>query len=88
MGIISDLYNGRSYPFEGIVYSGCAGYKEVLTEIIELEENFSSKLNAEEKNLFQNLLELYADKIDMELEQTFVYAFRLGAILQIDIYGK
>lgn len=88
MGIIADLYNGKVYPFENISYSNHKGYKELLIKLEKLETSFLATLSSEDVQVYETLRNIQTDKECIELEQTFVYAFRLGALLQTDIYVK
>lgn len=86
MGMISDLYNGKIYPFENISYSNCEGYKEIINKLEKVETAFLTTLSPEDAQLYETLRDILSDKKCIELEETFVYAFRLGAKMQADIH--
>ena len=85
MGMIADLYYGELSPFENMGYSDSEGYKELVDDIERLEKMLFEKLSDEEKNLYINLTAARTTRENMELGRTFINAFRLGALLLIDV---
>ena len=88
MGMISDLYNGRIAPFENAGYVATKEYKSLVNELQVLETLLLDRLEDEERAMYEMVMNQRSRLHVMELDATFVNAFRLGALLQIDVYAN
>ena len=87
MGLISDLYNGDIAPFENAGYAATEEYKLLVDDMQTLENLFLSRLKEEDKIMYETLVNQRSSLNIIELDTTFVNAFRLGALLMIDVYN-
>ena len=87
MGLISDLYNGDISLFENAGYSASEEYRKLVYEIQVLETALLDRLNEEERAMYETLINQRSNLHIIEMDTTFVNAFRLGALLMIDVYN-
>jgi hypothetical protein len=82
--ILEALYGGRILPFETIIPES-PEYKQLNQKIIERTEQWQKKLSETDYDLFEEFLELCHDSWAMETTAAFVYGFRLGAALLVEV---
>lgn len=87
--IIFELYNGNIRPCEG-TYPKDSRYKQAAKNACDLENELLSKLNDEEKELYNQLSLANIARNSYEDLETFAYAFHLGAriIMSCLLEGK
>lgn len=84
---IEDLYYGNIEPQElSTEYSG--KLKKKLSKLSEKEEQLSSKLNGEEKEMFLNYVSAYIEFSTTSNADSFISGFRLGAKFTYDTFVK
>jgi len=88
MGMISDLYNGGTTIFENTGYVDTDEFRSLVDELQERERLLLERLDEKERTLYEDIKNLRLCMHLAETEQTFINAFRLGAILIIDIYNE
>ena len=84
--ILEELHNGAVYPAEMICPSD-PEYRLVNNEIAEEIDYFMSKLSKEDGQRLDKLDELFNRSSFMQATESFVYGFRLAALMMIDIYN-
>lgn len=82
--ILVDFYRGNINPNE-VSFPLNPSCKRVNKEIVSLEKILLSKLNDEEKKLFENFQLLLAERGSFEDTQLFIDAFRLDARMMLEI---
>jgi hypothetical protein len=82
--ILEALYGGRILPFETIIPEN-PEYKQLGQEIIDITKKWQEKLSETDYKLFEDFLELCNDSWAMETAASFVYGFRLGAALLVEV---
>ena len=87
MSIISDIWNGNIVPKERNI-TPSENEKHLSAQIREMRSILLSNLPKEAQNRFEEYEALLFEKQSLTEEDTFVYAFRLGAQLILDITGK
>lgn len=85
--ILEELYNGSVYPAERICPTD-PEYRPVNNEIGEIKKYFKNKMSEKDLKLFEKLENLYCQSSSIELTETFVYGFRLAALVIIEVYSE
>ncbi|MFT9078651.1 DUF6809 family protein [Ethanoligenens sp.] len=85
--ILTELYNGNVYPFERICPTDPA-YRSINREISEIKQYLKGKLSDEDKQQLENLENLHCQSTTMELTDTFIYGFRLAALMMIEVHSE
>lgn len=83
--ILQGLYDGEIFPNELIVPKDKA-YRSVSNTIGTKKEYIKSKLSEEAYKSFEELVDLYRQSSSMEAEASFLYGFRLGSMLMIEVF--
>lgn len=84
--ILQGLYDGEIFPDELIVPKGNP-YRSVNNTIGTEKEYIKSKLSEEAYKRFEELDDLYRQSSSIEAEASFIYGFRLGAMLMIEVFA-
>jgi len=87
MYVLKDLWRGNISPTERSVRPG-SDYKKVSHEICEKIDRFLETLSPEEKKQWEAISDLRNDMTLMGEEDAFIYGFRLGARMMMDIVGE
>lgn len=82
--ILNELYNGHIYPAEQIVPQD-PDYRPLNRKIGEEKESLKRKLSEEDIRKLSQLEDMYTRSITMEETETFIYGFKLGSLLMIEI---
>ena len=60
-------------------------YRKVLDDAINADNAFRPTLTEEQKKLFENLLDAQRELNILTDAETFIYSFRLGAKIMMDV---
>ncbi|MHA6533827.1 DUF6809 family protein [Paenibacillus sp. BAC0078] len=82
--ILESLYHGNLFPNEDII-SKDPNYRPISRQITESLETWKQKLSVGEFEEMESLLELYSQAQGMEMTAAFVYGFKAGAAMMIEI---
>lgn len=86
--ILEELYNGNIYPDELIV-SKDPEYRPLIKEISDTLEMWKKKLSKDDFEKFEALLDLRCRSSSMDAAASFMYGFKLGATIMIEVFtGK
>ena len=86
MYVLKDLWRGSLSPMERTVRPG-SDYNRVSLEICEQIDRFLEALTSEEKKQWETISGLRNDMTLMGEEDAFIYGFRMGARMIIDVVG-
>ncbi|MEC0333155.1 hypothetical protein P4H42_26650 [Paenibacillus macerans] len=85
--ILEALYRGQLYPDEAIVPSH-PEYRSLSRQVGEQTEQWRERLGEEAFHELEEYFDL-CDSVDsMHIEAAFLYGFRLGANLMIEVMSK
>ncbi len=86
MYVLKELWRGNISPTERSVRPG-SDYKRVSAEICEQLDRFLEALTPEEKKRWEAIHDLQNDMAILGEEDAFIYGFRLGARVMLDVLG-
>ena len=84
-GFIEKFYYGNIEP-QACCSELNAELKKLLSTLTEKEELLTSKLNGEEKDLFQKYVNAYNEFLPFSIADGFISGFRLGARFTYDTF--
>lgn len=84
MQILEELYLGSVRPSERSGKRN-AQYRKALDNAINADDAFRLTLTEEQKKLFENLLDAQRELNILTDAETFIYSFRLGAKIMMDV---
>jgi len=87
MYILKDLWRGNVSPSERSVRPG-SDYKKVSVEICKQIDRFLESLTPEGKKQMEAISDLRNDMTILGEEDAFIYGFRLGARIIMDVVGE
>ena len=82
--MLKDFYDNGIYPFEDIVPRD-PEYRELGRKTSAEHEYLESILSPEDAKRLENYCMLMTDRNVMDCRESFVYGFRLAALLMIDV---
>ena len=85
MNFIEEFYYGNIEPQE-LSTELSAKLKKKLSKLAEKEEQFTTRLNGEDKELFQNYVSAYIEFSTTSNADSFISGFRLGARFTYDTF--
>lgn len=85
--IIEELFYGNLEPQE-LTTEITPRLKKKLSELVKKEEELTSKLSEEEKELFLNYVSAYNEFSSISICDGFVSGFRFGARFAYDTFVK
>ena len=85
--IIEELFYGNLEPQE-LTTEITPKLKNKLSELVKKEEELTSKLSEEEKELFLNYVSAYNEFSSISISDGFVSDFRFGARFAYDTFVK
>lgn len=85
--ILSDLYNGKLNPVSQEIAHG-SDYQKMMGEISELEEQLKAVLGQEQTKLLEKFISAQLKLGIIGSEERFIYGFRLGAGIILEILEK
>lgn len=87
MYVLKELWRGNISPTERSVRPG-SDYKKASLEICEQLDRFMENLTPEEKKRWEAISDLRNDMALLGEEDAFIYGFRLGARMVMDVVGE
>jgi len=85
--IIDELYLGDINPNENMqIDNPC--YSKLSKQAYSLSEQLESKLNPEEKKLFEAFINADCSMLALEVRLRFIEGFRLGAKIMLDVLAS
>ena len=85
MNFIEEFYYGNIEPQE-LSTELSAKLKKKLSKLAEKEEQFTTRLNGEDKELVQNYVSAYIEFSTTSNADSFISGFRLGARFTYDTF--
>ncbi len=85
--IIEDLFYGNLEPQE-LSTEITPKLKKKLNELVKKEEELTSKLSEEEKELLSNYVSAYNEFSSISISDSFISGFRFGARFAYDTFVK
>ena len=85
--IIEELFYGNLEPQE-LTTELTLRLKKKLSELVKKEDELSSKLPEEEKELFSNYVSAYNEFSSISNSDSFISGFRFGARFAYDTFVK
>lgn len=82
--ILEELYAGNIYPDE-LIISKDPEYCPLNQKISDTLEMWKKKLSEDDYKLLEALLDLRCELSSMEASESFMYGFRLGAVIMIEV---
>ena len=86
MFVLQELWRGNITPSERFVRSG-SEYKKIAGKLSDEMDRLMEAIPPEARKQLENIGNLRADMTMLSNEDIFIYAFRLGARLILDIVG-
>lgn len=83
--ILEELYDGKIFPEEQIVPKD-HNYRPLNEKISELLEEWKKKLSEDDYYQLESFLELCSESSSMEASESFVYGFKLGALIMVEVF--
>lgn len=84
MHILEDLYTGNIRPGERS-FRQSSQYSRALTQAVESGDALIKSLTEEQKKLFEEYMDAQREVNILTDCETFIYAFKLGAKLMLDV---
>ena len=85
--ILEQLYAGELVPAE-LKIEGNEEYETLCRRSLEEIENFTEKLDKENRKEFQNILDTYLELTYLEKRQSFCDGFRIGAGIMCEVFKE
>ena len=85
--IIEELFYGNLEPQE-LTTELTPRLKKKLSELVKKEDELTSKLPEEEKELFSNYVSAYNEFSSLSISDGFISGFRFGARFAYDTFVK
>ena len=86
MFVLQELWRGNITPSERFVRSG-SEYKKIAGKLSDEMDRLMEMISPEARKQLENIGNLRADMTVLANEDYFIYGFRLGARLILDIVG-
>ena len=86
MFVLQELWRGNITPSERFVRSG-SEYKKIAGKLSDEMDRLMEAISPEARKQLENIGNLRADMTVLANEDYFIYGFRLGARLILDIVG-
>ena len=87
MFVLQELWRGNITPSERFVRSG-SEYKKIAEKLSDEMDRLMEAISPEARKQLENIGNLRADMAVLSNEDIFIYAFRLGARLMLDVLGE
>ena len=84
MNVLEDLWFGNISPWER-PFKKDSAYAELLALVIRHQEGLLSRLNDEEKEIFEKYADCSSEMHDLNGREAFVKGFALGAKIIIEV---
>ena len=83
--ILKELYDGNIYPAELIALKNDPKYDSVGERMSDMLKMWEKKLSEDDFNQLEALLDVVYESCSLESSESFVYGFRLGALIMIEV---
>ena len=87
MFVLQELWRGNITPSERFVRSG-REYKKIAGKLSDEMDRLMEAISPEARKQLENIGNLRADMTVLANEDYFIYGFRLGARLMLDVLGE
>lgn len=87
MFVLQELWRGNITPSERFVRSG-SEYKKIAGKLSDEMDRLMEAISPEARKQLENIGNLRADMTVLANEDIFIYAFRMGARLMLDVLGE
>ena len=87
MFVLQELWRGNITPSERFVRSG-SEYKKIAGKLSDEMDRLMEAISPEARKQLENIGNLRADMAVLSNEDIFIYAFRMGARLMLDVLGE
>ena len=87
MYTLQELWRGNITPSERFVRSG-SEYKKIAGKLSDEMDRLMEAISPEARKQLENIGNLRADMAVLSNEDIFIYAFRMGARLMLDVLGE
>ena len=87
MYTLQELWRGNITPSERFVRAG-SEYKEIAGKLSDEMDRLMEAISPEARRQLENIGNLRADMTVLANEDYFIYGFRLGARLMLDVLGE
>ena len=87
MFVLQELWRGNITPSERFVRSG-SEYKKIAGKLSDEMDRLMEAISPEARKQLENIGNLRADMAVLSNEDIFIYAFRMGAGLMLDVLGE
>ena len=87
MYTLQELWRGNITPSERFVRSG-SEYKKIAGKLSDEMDRLMEAISPEARKQLENIGNLRADMTVLANEDIFIYAFRMGARLMLDVLGE
>ena len=87
MLVLEELWRGNITPAERFVRSG-SEYKKIAGKLSDEMDRLIEAISPEARKQLENIGNLRADMAVLSNEDIFIYAFRMGARLMLDVLGE
>ena len=87
MFVLQELWRGNITPSERFVRSG-SEYKKIAGKLSDEMDRLMEAISPEARKQLENIGNLQADMAVLSNEDIFIYAFRMGARLMLDVLGE
>jgi len=82
--VLEELYDGNIYPDE-LIISKDPEYQPLNKKISEAMEMWKKKLSEDDYEQLEALMDLHSKSSSMDATASFVYGFKLGAAIIIEV---
>ena len=87
MFVLQELWRGNITPSERFVRSG-SEYKKIAGKLSDEMDRLVEMISPEARKQLENIGNLRADMAVLSNEDIFIYAFRMGGRLMLDVLGE
>ena len=85
--MIHDYYWGKNIPVETVQNPSEEAWKELVSKEYKQEQALTELLNQEQEALFRTYIQTLLQRIEMDKEEMFHFAFQAGANFQLEMLG-
>ena len=85
--MIHDYYWGKNIPVETVQNPSEEAWKELVGKEYKQEKALTETFNQEQERLFREYIQTLLQRIEMDKEEMFHFAFQAGANFQLEMLG-
>jgi DNA-binding transcriptional regulator YbjK len=82
--ILEELYRGNFSPADKMSKEN-SQYRKLMGKSAKIEEQLKKTLSSKEKRIFERLCQMQWEILDLEAMENFIYGFRMGIKLGMEI---